>query len=57
MSPITKGELEMVIKSMQKEKSLGLDGWIVELFQGFFELIGNDILRLVEESRQREIIY
>jgi hypothetical protein len=36
----------------KKTKSPGLDGWPIELFIGFFDLIGKDILEVVEESRK-----
>jgi hypothetical protein len=28
-------ELQVVIESFQKDKSLGLNGWSIELFKGF----------------------
>jgi len=32
-------------------KSFGSDGWIVEFFLAFFDLLGNEILEMVEETR------
>jgi len=40
-------ELMFVLKSFQKDKRSGLDGYTMELFIGFFDLFGNDILRVV----------
>lgn len=57
MSPITKGEVEGVIKSMQKDKSLGRDNWTIDLFQHFFQLIRADLLWFVEKSRIKGQIY
>lgn len=40
-------ELEATIKCFQKDKSPGPDGWTIEFFSTFFELIGNDILKAI----------
>lgn len=53
MAPVSKGEAEVVIQSMQKEKSPGPDGWTMEIFQQFFDLIGDGLVGLVAESRSR----
>jgi len=39
-----------VLTPFQKDKSLVLDGWIVELFIGFYELLEEDLLQVLEES-------
>ena len=57
MAPITKEEVESVLKLMQKEKSPGPDGWTVEFFQHFFEFIGDELVEVVEESRLSGSIY
>jgi len=57
MDPVTKEEVESVIKSMAKEKSPGPDGWTVEIFLHFFELIGEEITEVVEESIKNGEIY
>jgi len=57
MTPVTKHELLVVMKTFQKGKSLGLDGWTIELFLGFFDLLGDEILKVVEESRQEGHIH
>jgi hypothetical protein len=43
-------ELEAILKLFKKEKSLGPDGWTVELYIHFFEIMGEDLLALVEET-------
>lgn len=53
----SKGEVEGVLHSMQKEKSLGAYGWTMELFQHFFDLIGDDLVGLVEESRNMGFVH
>jgi hypothetical protein len=46
-------EIKKVLEGFSKDKSLGLDGWTVEFFLNFFELVGEDILEAVEESRRK----
>jgi hypothetical protein len=48
---VTLTELEAILKMFKKEKSSGPDGWSVELYLHFFEIMGEDILDLVEETR------
>lgn len=40
------------MQNFQKDKSLGLDGWGVELFLGVYEVLGSDILTVAEEYRR-----
>jgi len=49
--PCTKLELWEALNSFARDKSPGPDGWIVEFFLHFFELMGDDLLDLVEYSR------
>jgi hypothetical protein len=49
--PVSITELKDTIDNMPKEKSPGLDGWTQELFHSFFDIMGLDLLRAVEESR------
>jgi hypothetical protein len=49
--PVTLLELEAILKLFKKEKSPGPDGWSVELYLHFFDLMGEDLLALVEETR------
>jgi hypothetical protein len=50
--PCTKVEILVVLKGFAKDKSLGPDGWMVEFFFFFFDLVGDDLLEAVEESRR-----
>jgi hypothetical protein len=50
-TPVSLEELKVVLLLFKKEKILGLDGWTVELFIFFFDLVGEDVLAMVEESR------
>jgi hypothetical protein len=49
----TKEELLGFRRGFAKEKSPGPNGWTVEFFLSFFELVGQDILDCVEDSRVR----
>eukprot|EP00253_Pinus_taeda_P025512 PITA_25512 len=55
--PVTKEEVEVAMKLMGKDKSPGPDGWTIELFLHFFEQIGAEITEVVEESKQKGVIY
>jgi len=48
---VDKDELKIIISSLKVDKSPGLDGWTVEFFKQFFDLVGDDLLDKVEESR------
>jgi len=47
---VTKAELEHILQHMPKDKSPGPDGWIQEFVSAFSDLVGDDLLRVVEES-------
>lgn len=40
-------ELKEVIHSFQHDNSPGPDGWTIEFYLGFIDLIGNDLLGVV----------
>jgi hypothetical protein len=48
---VTKEEILGFIRGFSKDKSLGPDGWTIDFFLFLFELIGRDLLDVVEESR------
>ena len=50
-------EVENTVGMMPRDKSPGPDGWKQELFQHFFDIMGNDLLFVVEESRQTGRVY
>jgi hypothetical protein len=54
--PVLISELQDIINKMPKEKSPGPDGWTRELFHNFFDIMGEDLLNAVEESRNRGFI-
>ena len=47
-------ELNNILHSFQKSKIPGLDGFTLEFFLGFYDLIKEDILKVVIESQQSE---
>jgi hypothetical protein len=55
-SPCTKEEILTVLKGFKKEKSPGPDGWSVELYIHFFDIMGQDLLDVVEDARTRGVI-
>ena len=50
MNAISLEELERTIFQMKKGKALGLDGFPIEFFQEFWDIIKIDLLALVQES-------
>jgi len=50
-TPITMEELESTLKWFKKYKSPGPDGWTIEFYLAFYDLMGRDLLRVIEESR------
>eukprot|EP00253_Pinus_taeda_P032143 PITA_32143 len=55
--PVTIEELKQTLKWFQKDKSHGPDGWPIEFYLTFFEIISNDLLSVVEECRLTERMY
>jgi hypothetical protein len=49
---VTLEELKSILFHFKKEKSSGPDGWTTEFFIYFFDLVGEDLLAMVEESRR-----
>ena len=48
LKPITAQEVEAVLKGFKKDKSPGPDGWPVEFFLAIFDLLGEDLVLVVE---------
>lgn len=57
MALVTTCELETMFYWFKEDKSPGLDAWPVDFFLEFYGLDGNDILKVVEESRSLGKIY
>eukprot|EP00253_Pinus_taeda_P035172 PITA_35172 len=55
--PVSPEELESTIKWFKKDRSSGPDGWTIEFYIAFYELISNDLLRVIEECRETGTMY
>jgi hypothetical protein len=51
--PCSLEDLLNILKDFSKDKSPGPDGWTVEFFLHYFELVGEDLLGMVDESRRK----
>ena len=51
LKPITIQKVEAVLRGFKKDKSLGPDGWSVEFFLDFFDLVGEDLVLAAEQAR------
>lgn len=51
MVEVLEEELQEVLSSFKKDKSLGPDGWSIEFFQSSSDILGRDLLRVVSEAR------
>jgi hypothetical protein len=54
--PVDKEELKKVLNFFKVDKSPGPDGWTVEFFKHLFDIVGEDLLEMVEESRLKGFI-
>lgn len=57
MREVSASELLATLKSFQHDKFLGLDGWPVEFYLGFYDFFGGDLLKVVEESHREGYIH
>ena len=50
MKQVSDADLLATLKTFQHDKSPGPDGWPVEFYIAFYDFIGGDLLKVVEES-------
>lgn len=50
-------ELLATLRSFQRDKRLGPDGWPVEFYLGFYDFFSGDLLKVVEESHREGYIH
>ena len=50
-SSVTISEVEMALKTFKRDKAPGPDGWLVEFYLNFFDLLGPLLVNMVESSR------
>jgi hypothetical protein len=48
---VSKDEIFEFIKGFARDKSLGHDSWTTEFYHFFFELVNQDLVDMVEETR------
>ena len=46
--PVTLDEINKVLERFEKGKSPGLDGWTMEFFLEFFDILGEELFDVVE---------
>ena len=56
LQPITLLEVESILKGFKNDKSHGPDGWLVEFFLAFFDLIGGELVLAAEQARTEECV-
>eukprot|EP00253_Pinus_taeda_P015629 PITA_15629 len=56
-SPVKTAELEGTLNWFKKDKSPGPDRWTIEFYLAFYELLGQDLLNVVEECRTTGKLY
>eukprot|EP00253_Pinus_taeda_P006554 PITA_06554 len=49
---VTMDELEATIKWFKKDRSPGPNGWTIEFYIAFLDILGNDLLRIIEHCRR-----
>ena len=51
MDPVSLSKIEGALKSFKKDRSPGPDGWPMEFFIHFFDLLGKDLLSAIDCAR------
>ena len=51
IQPVTLSEVESVLHSFKKDRSPGPDGWPVEFYLHFFDMLGEELLSAVDCTR------
>ena len=54
LEPITLHEVEAILRGFKKDKLPGPDGWPVEFFLDFFDLVGEELVLVAEQARTSE---
>ena len=49
--PVNLGEIELSLKSFKRDHSPGLDGWPMEFYLNYFDLLGPDLLTAIDSTR------
>ena len=51
MIPVTIEEIQSILSVSKNDKSPGPDGLSVEVYRALFDVLGSDLLRVIEDSR------
>ena len=57
MAEVFEGELLYTLHSFQRDKSPRPNGWPIKFYLGFFDFMGKDLHKVVEESRVEGFIH
>ena len=57
MKEVSALELLATLQPFQRYKSPSLDGWTVEFYIGFYDFLGGDLLKVVQESHRQGYIH
>lgn len=49
LNSVTMGELEAIIKWFKRDNNPRLDGWSIEFYIAFFDIIGQELLQIIED--------
>ena len=52
ISPVTLKEIQSILAMSKNDKSPSPDGILVEVYRVLFEVLGMDLLRVIEDSRK-----
>ena len=50
---VTLNEVLEVLRRFENDKSLGLNGWYLNFFLAFFDILGKDLVDVVNEARSK----
>eukprot|EP00253_Pinus_taeda_P009121 PITA_09121 len=54
---VTMGEFEDTLKWFKNDKSHRPDGWLIEFYLSFFDILGNELLQIIEYCQTRGWLY
>ena len=57
MDVVIEEELLAIVHTFHKDKSPGTDGWPIKFYLGLFEIIGDDLPKVVQESWREGFIH
>jgi len=52
LEPVSANEIKKVLNLFKRDKSPVPDGWTMDFFSSFFDLVSEDMVQMVKESRR-----